>query len=180
MRRPRELAAVPEPEPQAEGDEPPPRRAVVVVGQSWLGMFTVLQAVEVVPDDVDLYLCGSPGEETAPLAAAIDEEQKSRRVKVWSDRVAPGVENRLRRFIGPRPVAIVVSASEDPGEQRVARELARGLGSPVWGATCAAGGWAGPDIPGFFGPRGQRPAVAMRLARALTAITVDAVRADAG
>lgn len=149
---------------------------MVVVGQSRVGMYSALHIVDAVPDDVEVVLAGSPTEDSLRLAADLVEELGPHRVQLFSEPLTPGVENRLRGLIGARTVALVISASEDPAEQRVARELARRADAPLWGATCASGGWAGPDIPDFFGPARQRPALAMRLAHALAAVAVDAAR----
>lgn len=176
MGRKRAMEPPPEPPVEPEAGEKAPRKAVVIVGQSLLGLFSVLQAVDVMPDGVDLFLAGIPTEDSRRLAVAVVDELGSGPVHVFDHPVTPGVENQLRAFVGPRTIQLAVSASEDPAEQRVARELARRVDAPVWGATCAGGGWLGPDIPGFFGPATQRPAVAMRLARAVAAVVVDATK----
>lgn len=152
--------------PELPSDDASPGGAVVVIGRSWLPAFLCLLLLEALPEGTVLLVIGRPVEATRALTAATLRDFSSR-VQFRDHVLGPGDERFVHQLLGGRVVRLVVSASDDPGEQQVARSVAQTLGAAVLGASCGGAGWAGPGVPQFSGSPDQRPAMALRLARSL-------------
>lgn len=156
-----------------------PGGVVVVVGRSWLPLFTYLLMTEAIPDGDVVLLIGRPAEATRTLTSTVVRSGAGR-VIVSDEPVEPGNERLVTQLLGGRVARLVVSASDHLTEQHTARSLALHLGVPVVGATCGGPGWVGPGVPLFSGSPDQRPGMAMRLTRALAGEVVEALRAEGG